>query len=422
MLSKSWSIQLLSRLPRASILKDTSTSTTITPITSILKSPLTSSIRAFHFPTTHVGSLPRPPPVLAAYADDPDSSPPTEVLEQAVIDTVKRQVELGITVVGDGEMSKPSYVSYVSQRLTGFGGSALGPGVSDLADFPEFAKQQIEIGAVIPRGSDYIKCCNGPIQYKDFKAVKEDTRILTKALQSHKPLDGAFLTAASPGVVALFQVNKHFDSHEKYIEALVPELAKEYAKIVEAGFYLQLDCPDLAMGRHHAYSKLSEEEFLRIAAVNVAAINAATEGLPQEKLRLHLCWGNWHGPHHHDIPIEKIFKIVMGARPSLLLFESANPRHAHEVDVFKALKDNIPQEKVLVPGVIDSTTNFIEHPALVARRLLEFSSIVGKERVQAGSDCGFATFGKHPTVHPDIVWAKLGSMVEGAKLAASRVD
>jgi len=418
MLSRSWTLQFLSRVPPTTSLNGVPSTNSFT---GLVLSPMVKSTRSFHFPTTHVGSLPRPPPVLAAYADDPDSSPPTPVLEQAVADTVRRQVELGITVVGDGEMSKPSYVSYVSQRLTGFGGSALGPGVSDLADFPDFAKQQIEIGAVIPRGSDYIKCCNGPIQYKDFKAVKEDTRILTKAMESHKPLDGAFLTAASPGVVALFQVNKHFESHEKYIEALVPELAKEYAKIVEAGFFLQLDCPDLAMGRHHAYSKLSEEEFLRIAEVNVAAINAATEGLPQDKLRIHLCWGNWHGPHHHDIPIEKIFKIVMRARPSLLLFESANPRHAHEVDVFKAFKDLIPEEKVLVPGVIDSTTNFIEHPALVARRLIEFSGIVGKERVQAGSDCGFATFGKHPTVHPDIVWAKLGAMVEGAELAAARI-
>jgi len=342
------------------------------------------------------------------------------VLEEAVSDTVERQVELGITVVGDGEMSKPSYVSYVSQRLTGFGGSALGPGASDLAAFPEFARQQIQIGAVIPRDADYIKCCTGPISYRDFTAVSQDTRILTKALARHPPVDGGFLTAASPGVVALFQMNKHFESHEKYIEALVPELAKEYTRIVEAGFLLQLDCPDLAMGRHHAYSRLSEAEFLRIAEINVAAINAATAHLPPEKVRMHLCWGNWHGPHHHDIDIEKIFQVVMAASPAILLFEAANPRHAHEVDVFRKLKDLIPDNKVLVPGVIDSTTNFIEHPALVARRLTEFAGIVGKERVQAGSDCGFATFGKHPTVHPDIVWAKLGSMAEGARLAAAK--
>lgn len=385
-------------------------------------SSIASSSRSFHFPTTHVGSLPRTPPVLAAYTENPDDTPPTAVLEQAVEDTVKRQVELGITIVGDGEMSKPSYVSYVSQRLTGFGGSALGPGAQDLADFPDFAKQQVEIGAVVPRGSEYIKCCVGPITYKDYTAVTEDIRIIKKALDIHKPVDGAFLTAASPGVVALFQIDQHFHSHEKYIEALVPELAKEYKRIVDAGYYLQLDCPDLAMGRHHAYSKLSEAEFLRIAEINVAAINAATTGLSQERIRMHLCWGNWHGPHHHDIDIAKIFKVVMSARPSVLLFESANPRHAHEVDVFRKMKDSIPEDKVLVPGVIDSTTNFIEHPALVARRLKEFSGIVGKERVQAGSDCGFATFGKHPTVHPDIVWAKLGSMAEGAKLAAKELE
>jgi 5-methyltetrahydropteroyltriglutamate--homocysteine methyltransferase len=302
------------------------------------------------------------------------------MLEQAVEDTVRRQVELGITIVGDGEMSKPSYVSYVSQRLTGFGGSALGPGARDLADFPEFAKQQVEIGAVVPRGSEYIKCCVGPIEYRGFDAVHEDTRILARAVAAQAPQDGAFLTAASPGVVALFQVNKHFNSHEQYIEALVPELSKEYSRIVEAGFLLQLDCPDLAMGRHHAYAKLSEPEFLRIAEINVAAINAATAHLPADRLRMHLCWGNWHGPHHHDIPIERIFRLVMAARPGHLLFESANPRHAHEVDIFRQLKDLIPEDKVLVPGVIDSTTNFIEHPALVARRLVEFAGIVGRER------------------------------------------
>jgi len=378
--------------------------------------------RGFHFPTTHVGSLPRTAAVLDHYNVSPDLPPPTDVLEASVKETVRRQVELGITYVGDGEMSKPSYVSYVAQRLTGFGGSALGPGAADLADFPEFAKQQIAIGAVVPRGSEYIKCCVGPIQYKDFKAVNEDMRIMKKVLDTSKPVDGAFLTAASPGVVALFQVNKYFKTHEEYISALVPELAKEYAKIVEAGFLLQLDCPDLAMGRHHAYAKLSEEEFLRIAEINIAALNAATADLPAEKIRMHLCWGNWHGPHHKDIPIEKIFKLVMSAKPSILLFESANPRHAHEVDTFEKLKDQIPEDKVLVPGVIDSTTNFIEHPELVAKRLLSFANIVGHQRVQAGSDCGFATFGKLPTVHPDIAWAKLGAMVEGARIAAQKLN
>lgn len=261
----------------------------------------------------------------------------------------------------------------------------------------------------------------GPIQYKDFHAVNEDMRIMNKVLETNKPVDGAFLTAASPGVVALFQVNKYFSSHEEYISALVPELAKEYAKIVENGFLLQLDCPDLAMGRHHAYAKLSEKEFLRIAEINIAALNAATADLPSDKIRMHLCWGNWHGPHHKDISVEKIFKIVMSARPDILLFESANSRHAHEVDIFEKLKDKIPESKVLVPGVIDSTTNFIEHPELVAKRILSFSRIVGHHRVQAGSDCGFATFGKLPTVHPDIAWAKLGAMVEGAEIAARNI-
>jgi len=360
--------------------------------------------------------------MLEHYDAHPDVPPAASILEESVLQTVKKQVELGITYVGDGEMSKPSYVSYVTQRLSGFGGSALGPGTADLADFPEFAKQQIEIGAVIPRNSEYIKCCVGPIQYKDFNAVNEDMRVMKKVMEKNKPVDGAFLTAASPGVVALFQVNKYFSTHEEYISALVPELAKEYAKIVENGFLLQLDCPDLAMGRHHAYAKLSEEEFLRIAEINIQALNAATADLPPDKIRMHLCWGNWHGPHHKDIPVEKIFKIVMSARPNILLFESANPRHAHEVDTFEKLKDQIPEDKILVPGVIDSTTNFIEHPELVAKRLLSFSKIVGHQRVQAGSDCGFATFGKLPTVHPDIAWAKLGAMVEGAKIAAQQIN
>jgi len=378
--------------------------------------------RGFHFPTTHVGSLPRPPSVLAYLKDRKDEAIPADILETAVKETVQKQIEVGVTVVGDGEMSKPSYVSYVNERLEGFGGSDVGPGVADLADYPGFAKQQIKIGAVIPRDSEYIKCCTGPIKYRDFEAVHSDVQRLNKATQSSKPTDGSFMTAASPGVVALFQTNKFYKTHEEYVGALASQLAKEYDKVIEAGLILQLDCPDLAMGRHHAYSKLTEEEFLRIAEINISALNSATANIPSDKLRMHLCWGNWHGPHHRDIPIEKIFKIVMKARPSILLFESANPRHAHEVDVFKQLKDLIPDDKILVPGVIDSTTNFIEHPQLVARRLIEFSGIVGKQRVQAGSDCGFATFGALPTVYPDIVWAKLKSMAEGANIAAEKLQ
>jgi len=385
---------------------------------SITQLPTVISRRCFHFPTTHVGSLPRPLSVLKHLENNHDDQIPSDVLDTAVSEIIKKQIDVGVTVVGDGEMSKPSYVSYVTSRLTGFDGSDTGPGVADLADYPGFAKQQIEIGAVIPRSSEYIKCCTGPITYKDSAAVEEDLTRLQNILQTEIPRDGSFITSASPGVVALFQVNKFYSSHEDYVGALASELKTEYKKVIDSGMFLQLDCPYLAMGRHHAYAKLSEEEFLRLAEVNIEALNTATADLPPEKMRIHLCWGNWHGPHHKDIDIEKIFKIVMKARPNILLFESANPRHAHEVDVFRSLKHLIPEDKVLVPGVIDSTTNFIEHPQLVAKRLLDFSSIVGKERVQAGSDCGFATFGKLPTVYPDIVWAKLGSMAEGAEIAA----
>lgn len=376
--------------------------------------------RSFHFATTHVGSLPRPQPLIDHYTNHPQDPPDTDMLMEAVSEVVKRQVELGITVVGDGEMSKPSYVSYVKQRLRGFGGNTLGPSAADLQDFPDFAKQQVEIGAVIPRGSEFVSTCLGPVEYKDLAAARLDVELMSKAVQQHHPKDGAFLTAASPGVVALFNVNKFYKNHEEYIWALVPQMAKEYEEIVKSGFKLQLDCPDLAMGRHHAYSKLPENEFLQIASMNVSALNAATANIPQDMLRMHLCWGNWHGPHHKDIPVKKIFKIVMSARPGTLLFESANPRHNHEVDTFLAMKDDIPADKVLVPGVIDSTSNFIEHPDLVAKRLLAFVNIVGRERVAAGSDCGFATFGKYPTVHPDIAWAKLAAMVEGANIAAQR--
>jgi 5-methyltetrahydropteroyltriglutamate--homocysteine methyltransferase len=371
--------------------------------------------------TTHVGSLPRPESLLSIMHDQAEGRPydPAALeaeLARAVNEVVKRQVDLGIDLVSDGEFSKPSYATYVSDRLTGFGGTGKIMTPADLKEFRDFSAHLVKIGGIVPKGVG--SCCQGPVSVKDTTALETDLRIMKDAVAAAKPV-GAFLNAASPGIVAIFQKNEYYPNEDEYIEAVAEAMRVEYEAIVAAGFQLQIDSPDLAMGCHFAFAKEPTEVFLKVIERNIAALNHALRNIPADKVRMHLCWGNYEGPHNHDIPLEKIVSRVLQAKPKYLLLEGANPRHAHEWAVFQSV--NLPEEKVLVPGVIDSTSNFIEHPDVVADRILRYADVVGRERVMAGSDCGFSTFSGYPTVFPDIAWRKLESMVEGARRASIKL-
>jgi 5-methyltetrahydropteroyltriglutamate--homocysteine methyltransferase len=370
--------------------------------------------------TTHVGSLPRPDavlgPMIAKAKGEPfDAAGLNAALDQGVADIVRKQVEIGIDLVSDGELSKPSYATYVTERLSGFGGTSKGHVARDLKDFPDYARHLIKIGGVVPRGGG--ACCQGPVAMKNRAPLDEDIARMSKAVAAAKPT-GAFLNSASPGVVAVFQLNEHYPSEDAYVEAVAEALRPEYEAIVEAGFALQLDAPDLAMSRHVNYIDMDEAGFVKIVARNVEALNHAVRNIPAEKLRMHVCWGNYQGPHHRDIPLEKVLPEIAKAKPQMLLIEGANPRHAHEWIAFERIP--VGQDKVLAPGVIDSTSNYIEHPELIAQRIEAYARIVGKERVVASTDCGFATFNTTPTVFPDITWRKLEALVEGAALASVR--
>lgn len=371
--------------------------------------------------TTHVGSLPRPESLLSIMHDQAEGRPydPAALdaeLARAVKEVVQRQVDLGIDLVSDGEFSKPSYATYVSDRLTGFGGTGKIMTPADLKEFREFAAHLVKIGGIVPRGVG--SCCQGPVSVKDTTALETDLKIMKDAVAAAKPV-GAFLNAASPGIVAIFQKNEFYATEDEYIEAVAEAMRVEYEAIVAAGFQLQIDSPDLAMGCHFAFAGEPDEVFLKVVERNVAALNHALRNIPADMVRMHLCWGNYEGPHNHDIPLDKIVSRVLQAKPKYLLLEGANPRHAHEFAVFETTK--LPEDKVLVPGVIDSTSNFIEHPDVVADRILRYAGVVGRERVMAGSDCGFSTFSGYPTVFPDIAWRKLESMVEGAKRASAKL-
>ena len=368
--------------------------------------------------TTHVGSLPRPESlrVLLVAREAGEAVDEAEIeteVEAAVDSIVQRQVALGIDAVSDGETSKISYATYVKDRYEGFGGESRLKGARDLREYLDYARYLVRIGGTIPSASG--PCCIGEVRLADPAPLARDLALFAAAVEKHRPVEG-FLNAASPGVVTVFLDNRHYPSHDAYLEALAGVLAAEYREIVEAGFTLQIDCPDLAMGRHLAHADLDLAQFRDLAARHVEVLNAATEGLPAEKLRLHLCWGNYEGPHHHDLPLADIVDIVYGARPMAFSIEGSNPRHEHEWVVFR--DHPLPDDKVLIPGVIDSTSNFIEHPDLVAQRICRFAEVVGRERVIAGTDCGFATFAGYPNVFPDIVWAKLESLVEGARRAS----
>lgn len=366
--------------------------------------------------TTHTGSLPRPLELAEALLkkDDGEETDPEALralVEDAVAEAVRKQVEAGVDVVSDGEMGKIGYSTYVKDRLTGFEGEATVNIRGDWADFPNAS---VPLAARVKRPA-----CNGPVAWKDPGAVGVDAANFRAAL-ADSPAEDAFMTAASPGVIAHFLGNQYYPTREEYLATLADVMKQEFEAIVEAGFILQLDCPDLAMSRHMRFTDLTVEEFLKVIEGNVEALNHAIGAIPADCVRLHLCWGNYEGPHHRDVPLRDILPVALKANVGAVSFEGANPRHAHEWAVFKDVR--LPDDMVVIPGVIDSTTNFIEHPELVAQRILAYAELVGRERVIAGSDCGFGTFASTaPNVQPDIAWAKLASLAEGARLASEQL-
>ena len=374
---------------------------------------------------THVGSLPRPADVVELLfaldrGEEPDAARVEDVLQRSVNDAVRMQEDAGLDIVSDGEMSKISYATYVSHRLTGFDGDSARPTPQDLDDFPQFRDRLVNEG----HSPTYRRpVCVGPIGLKDCTPVLRDISRLQRALVESKAVGSTavagFMTAVSPGTVGVFHPNQYYRSHEAYMHAIGAAMRTEYEEIVRAGFILQIDCPDLAMGRHSRFKHLDDAEFLRCAEIHVEALNDAVANIPADRMRMHVCWGNYEGPHTHDIPLQTILPVVLKARPSMLLIEGANPRHEHEWEIWTS--QELPDDKVLVPGVIDTSTNYVEHPELVAQRIARLANIVGRERVIAGTDCGMGTFAGFGPVHPEIAWAKLRSLTRGAELAAIRL-
>jgi 5-methyltetrahydropteroyltriglutamate--homocysteine methyltransferase len=369
------------------------------------------------FLTTHTGSLPRPDDLIRMMFAREEGVPvdPAALgvrIWSAVAEVVRKQVDAGLDIVNDGEFSKPSYATYVKDRLSGFDGTSQPLQYRDLVDFPGIAKR---VFGDPGRARRKTPACTGPIAVRDVRAAYTDAETLKSALSSVNAA-GGFLTAASPGVVSLFFRNDHYPNHEAYLMAIAEAMKSEYEAVAKAGFVLQVDCPDLAMGRHIQFADLNLDEFRRMARLHVEALDYALANVPPEQARMHLCWGNYEGPHHYDVPLADILDIVLAARPSAISFEAANPRHAHEWRVFERVK--LPAGKVIIPGVLDSTTNFIEHPELVAERIGRYARLVGRENVIAGTDCGFGTWVGQAAVDPDVVWAKLASMAAGARLAS----
>jgi 5-methyltetrahydropteroyltriglutamate--homocysteine methyltransferase len=370
--------------------------------------------------TTHVGSLPRSQPVTDVLfarerGDTPDARAAAAVITAAVAEVVRRQVAIGIDVVSDGEMSKISYATYIAQRFSGFAGDTPREPGQDLVEFPGLLTKLAERGSTAkyrrPR-------CIGEVKLRDAEPLRADLHNMQAAIGATPAAEG-FINAASPGVVALFQPNDYYRTQDDYLIALAEALRSEYEAIVAAGIILQIDAPDLAMGRQTMYRNRSLEEFETLAARHIEVLNHALRNVPAERVRMHVCWGNYEGPHHYDVPMERLLPIVLKAKPQGLLFEAANPRHAHEWSVFKDA--GIPDDKILIPGMLATTTNYIEHPQLVAERIERFAGIVGRERVLAGTDCGFGTFAGFGPVEPEIAYLKLRSLVEGAQLASQRL-
>jgi 5-methyltetrahydropteroyltriglutamate--homocysteine methyltransferase len=370
--------------------------------------------------TTHVGSLPRPQDVVdVVFAEDKgepvDRDEYDRVIAAAVTDRVRHQVDAGIDVVSDGEMSKIGYATYIRHRLSGFEvGDVPRATPADLDAYPRFRDRLAAEGA----SARYLRpICRGPIAYEHREPLERDVSRLLAAL-ADQPVAGAFMNAPSPGIIALFQPNEYYPGLDEYLEAIAEAMRVEYEAIVDAGLMLQIDAPDLAMGRHIMYRDRPDKEFVASVARHIEAINAALRNVPADRVRLHVCWGNYEGPHHLDIPLEEIIDVILAGKPQTILFEAANPRHEHEWVVWNDTE--IPDDKILAPGVIDSTSNYIEHPMLVAQRLLNYVDIVGPDRVVAGTDCGFGTWAGFGAIDPDICWAKFRSLAEGAEMASRR--
>jgi len=370
--------------------------------------------------TTHVGSLPRSKSVTdlvfaKEQGKEVDDVVFTNTIKNAVNEVVARQVKAGVDIVSDGEMSKISYATYIKDRITGFEGDSPRNAPKDLEDFPGFLQRAAKGGGT-PTYSR--PCCVGAIEVKSTVPLTEDIEHFKLAAKVHQPT-GTFMNAASPGVIALFLPNKHYNSQDAYLEALAEAMRPEYEAIVAAGFILQLDSPDIGLGRHMIFKNETDENYIRLAEQHIEMLNYALRNIEADRVRMHVCFGNYEGPHHYDAPMSLVLPIALKAKPQGLLFETSNPRHAHEWATFRDA--NIPEDKILIPGVLDSTTNFIEHPELVAQRIERFANIVGKERVIAGTDCGFSTFAGFGSVDEDIVYAKLASMAEGAAIASKRL-
>lgn len=370
--------------------------------------------------TTHVGSLPRGnelvPLLLARDHGQPyDAEAFDRLVQAAVNDAVAKQEAAGVSIASDGELGKVGYSTYVTERLSGFGGNVARKPALDLASLPELRKKL----AAIMGEQEFVRAsCIGPVKLINLEPCHEDILRFQKAMSGRKPQ--GFMNSASPGLITAFQPNAFYSTHENYLADLVSAMRPEYEAITASGYQLQLDCPDLAMSRHTAYQDLTEAQFLKTAEANVEALNAATAGIAPERMRMHVCWGNYEGPHDHDIPLERVIGIILKARPATILFEAANPRHEHEWKVWAETK--ISENKVLAPGLIDTCSNYVEHPELIAQRIERFAAIVGVERVIASTDCGFGTFAGYGKIDPAVTWKKLRALREGADIAAGRLQ
>jgi 5-methyltetrahydropteroyltriglutamate--homocysteine methyltransferase len=369
--------------------------------------------------TTHVGSLPRSQAVTDVLFAHEKGAPLDEAaartFSDAVSDVVRRQVDAGVDIVSDGETSKISYATYIRDRLTGFAGDSPREPGQDLVEFPRILEKLARLGST----ASYARPrCVGEIRTRSMEPLRADLDNLSRAAAASAPVE-AFMNAASPGVIALFQPNDFYRTQDAYLEALADAMRVEYEAIVSRGILLQIDAPDLAMGRHTMYRDRSVDEFLRLAARHIEVLNHALSAIPPDRVRMHVCWGNYEGPHHHDVPLELLWPIVVKARAQGLLIEAANPRHAHEWAVFA--EKTLPDDKILIPGVVGTTTNYVEHPLLVAERVCRFAGLVGRERVIAGTDCGFGTFAGFGPVDPDVAYLKLRSLSEGARIATERL-
>jgi 5-methyltetrahydropteroyltriglutamate--homocysteine methyltransferase len=371
--------------------------------------------------TTHTGSLPRPDSLLQlltakAAGELKDTTALEALIASCVREVVRHQLESGLDIINDGEASKLSYVTYVSERLEGFNAQGAFVANADLAEFPEYAQR---LWADEGIRAIRIPACGGPVSWKNRDAFRQDISRFKTALAGQRDDGDAFMTAASPGVIALFMENKHYPSEDEYLYRLADLMREEYEAIVEAGLVLQVDCPDLACGRHSRFADLTLAQFRKVLELHIDVLNHALANIPPDRVRMHLCWGNYEGPHNHDVPLSDIIEPIFRARVGAISFEAANPRHEHEWAVFKDVK--LPVDKMLIPGVIDTSTNYIEHPDLVAERIVRFAELVGRENVIAGCDCGFATFASSLAVVPTIVWAKLRSLTEGARIASKQL-